>query len=90
MPASTLQSIDTLLQEQADKINNVRKALEAKGRKLSEGDAGAEYDDIWILRFVLSHKKEAEAVHAAEATLDWRAKNVDLIQVGTHVCYLWQ
>uniref|UniRef100_A0A7S0WGT6 CRAL-TRIO domain-containing protein n=1 Tax=Pyramimonas obovata TaxID=1411642 RepID=A0A7S0WGT6_9CHLO len=75
MPPSKLPKIDDLLKEHADKINGVRKGLEAKGLKLSE-----EYDDIWILRFVLSHKKEPEATKAAEFALDWRAKNAELIQ----------
>lgn len=45
------------------------------------GEAGG-YDDVWLLRFVLSHKDDLEAARKAAANaIAWREKNAKLLQV---------
>jgi hypothetical protein len=37
------------------------------------------YDDIWALRFVLSHPEDADAARAAAETLRWRAEKKEML-----------
>ena len=40
------------------------------------------YDDIWALRFVLSHPEDAEAVAAAKANIAWRREKAEMLQAA--------
>lgn len=60
--------IKDLLEEKSSDIDTVRNAIQS--HHLYEP---SRYDDIWILRYVLSHKKDtAAAIRAAVATMEFR------------------
>jgi len=63
--------VKDLLAENSSAIATVKKA--ARTHPLYEP---SRYDDIWILRFVLSHKRDTDAAsHAAIATMEFRKEH---------------
>ncbi len=64
--------ISDLLKENSSEIEAVRTIIQDDDL-YSKGDNSIRYDDIWILRYVLSHKKNVEsASKAAIATMHFR------------------
>lgn len=49
-------------------------------------DAGSadphHYDDIWALRFVLSHPEDANAITAAKANIAWRKEKAEMLEAA--------
>jgi hypothetical protein len=68
-------SVKALLLEYRDLIDQVREQLESEN-SLYDPD---KHDDLWILRFLISHKGNAsKAIRAAETTLEFRrARKLD-------------
>ena len=64
-------ALDPLLAEHAIAIAQLRAEL---GTSLP-----AEWDDIWILRFVLSNETFASRVANARETISWRAANAPML-----------
>ena len=62
-------SVKALLEEHGDKVNKIREGIE--GDPLYDPQ---KHDDLWILRFWLSHKKTKQAIDAAKSTLIFRQK----------------
>jgi hypothetical protein len=63
-------SVKALIDDNRKKIDELKQGLEAD----SLYNAG-KHDDLWILRFLLSHKSKKAALKAAKATLLFRDKN---------------
>ena len=42
-------------------------------------DSPSQFDDIWALRYVLSHTEDAVALENAKATLAWRREKAELL-----------
>lgn len=64
--------ISDLLKTHADKIEEVRNIIKEE-ILYNKDDNAKRYDDIWILRFVLSHKKNIKsAAKAAIKTMQYR------------------
>eukprot|EP00934_Nitzschia_sp_Nitz4_P004183 Nitzschia sp. Nitz4//scaffold2_size372955//363580//364810//NITZ4_000482-RA/size372955-snap-gene-0.111-mRNA-1//-1//CDS//3329546955//4173//frame0 len=68
-PEDTRPSVKDLIKEHRDKIDKVKAAIEDDPLYDS-----TKHDDLWILRFVLSHKKSKPAIAAAKHTLLFRKK----------------
>ena len=68
-PDAIHQNIDTLLAEHKAAIDELRQLL---GDQLPKTDAFPFYDDIWLLRYVLSFKTAAKALKPAQVTIEWR------------------
>ena len=66
-------SIESLLRTHAE-------ALAALRAELADEAAGWASDDLWLLRFCLSHRTTEKAADAARATLRYRAANSDLLR----------
>lgn len=62
-------SVKALILQHRDKINKIKAQLE--GHALYDAN---KHDDLWILRFWLSHKKTTKAVAAAKHTLSFRER----------------
>ena len=43
---------------------------------------GTTYDDIWALRFCLSHEDDAEALSHARRTLAWRKEHAEMLELA--------
>eukprot|EP00934_Nitzschia_sp_Nitz4_P004463 Nitzschia sp. Nitz4//scaffold2_size372955//364880//365770//NITZ4_000483-RA/size372955-processed-gene-0.555-mRNA-1//-1//CDS//3329546958//4453//frame0 len=69
VPEDTRPSVKDLIKEHRDKIDKVRAAIEEDPLYDT-----TKHDDLWILRFVLSHKKSKPAIVAAKHTLLFRKK----------------
>eukprot|EP00854_Cymbomonas_tetramitiformis_P000745 gene745-1213_t len=70
-------NVDELLHTHADRVTALKAAL---GNHLSK-DVGCEVDELWLMRFLLSHELNVqEAAAAAEKAIEWRLKNMELIQ----------
>mmetsp|Transcript_10030 Transcript_10030/g.11130 ORF Transcript_10030/g.11130 Transcript_10030/m.11130 type:complete len:307 (-) Transcript_10030:217-1137(-) len=64
--------ISDLLKEYSSEIESVRNIIQ-DDNLYNKGDNSTRYDDIWILRFLLSHKKNVEkAAKAAIKTMHYR------------------
>lgn len=64
--------ISDLLKKHGDKIEEVRNIIKEESL-YNKDDNAKRYDDIWILRFVLSHKKNVKsAAKAAIKTMQYR------------------
>ena len=48
----------------------------------SDDEDAHKYDDIWALRFVLSHPKDADAVVAAKANIAWRKEKAEMLEAA--------
>ena len=91
MPAAgmTVPELDVkaLLQQHDAQIKELQATL---AKELNEAAADSEkrgscvkYDELWVLRFLLSHKANlAEAEAAARETLRWRKEKAALLEVG--------
>lgn len=75
------KSIDELMSEHAENVALLRAEVVSKMQQAQALDPSVKYDDIWLLRYCVSNKGNLEAAtKAAEATLDFRMKNNDMIQ----------
>ena len=70
------RDVDALLAANADRVRVLLDALRAGG---AEVGASTPYDDVWALRFCLSHQDDAEAESCARRTLAWRAKKSEML-----------
>lgn len=66
--------IDELLFENKDRITTLRHQL---------GDLVVTKDDIWLLRYCLSYKKEEKAILAIKFALEYQQQNQDWLQRAT-------
>lgn len=71
-PEDTRPSVKALITENRDKIDKIKAAL-----VLDPLYDASKHDDLWILRFWLSHKKSKKAISAAKHALEFR-KQYDL------------
>eukprot|EP00934_Nitzschia_sp_Nitz4_P003904 Nitzschia sp. Nitz4//scaffold2_size372955//362198//363091//NITZ4_000481-RA/size372955-processed-gene-0.553-mRNA-1//-1//CDS//3329546952//3894//frame0 len=69
VPEDTRPSVKDLIKEHRDKIDKVKAAIEEDPLYDS-----TKHDDLWILRFLLSHKKSKPAIAAAKHALQFRRK----------------
>ena len=69
------RDLDLLLKENSSKISDLRRSL---GPVLPH-----DYDDIWLLRFVLSNPDPTKCLDAASKCIAWRSENADLIRAVT-------
>jgi hypothetical protein len=75
-------SLDELLQTHSAKLQAMR-ASSKLAAKLTECDVGTELDELWLLRFLLSHNGDVEeACTAAEKTLAWREENAEMLKAA--------
>lgn len=63
------QSVEDLIDMHRKSIDKVRVRIQNENHY-----NGRKHDDLWILRFVLTHQKTDPAVEAAKTTLEFRAK----------------
>ena len=68
-PEDVRPSVKDLLQQHAEAIATIKSSISDH----SLYDA-SKHDDLWIVRFYLSHKKTKPAIEAAKKTLEYRAK----------------
>ena len=69
--------VDALLTEHGEAVGALRGLI---GDALPSAQVdGVEFDDIFLLRYILSHKTAARAVTALRETLVWRAKHADIL-----------
>ncbi|CAB9502677.1 expressed unknown protein [Seminavis robusta] len=66
-PEDDRPSVKVLIEEHAEKIAKIKAAL--REDPLFDAD---KHDDLWILRYWLSHKKSKDAIDAAKHTLKFR------------------
>jgi hypothetical protein len=82
-PEDDRPSVKDLIKEHADKIAKIKEAL--LDHPLYEE---SKHDDLWILRFWLSHKKSKAAIDAAKHTLAFRKEykldEQDIRKVAPH------
>jgi hypothetical protein len=72
-PEDEREAVKALIAQHKDKIEKVREGL--KEDPLYDA---TKHDDLWILRFVISHKKTKPCLKAAKLTLQFRQKyNLD-------------
>jgi hypothetical protein len=72
-------SVEELLHTHNAKLQAMRAKLGAK----LEQEVGTLLDDLWLLRFLLSHDGDVdEATTAADDTLAWRLKNADMLRAA--------
>lgn len=69
-PEDDRASVKDLIQKHGEKIAKIRAELEDD--PLFEP---TKHDDLWILRFLLSHKKSKDAIKAAKHTLQFRKEH---------------
>jgi hypothetical protein len=63
------ESVKALIEEHCEKIDKIK--FEIAQEPLYDP---TKHDDLWVLRFWLSHKKTKDAIAAAKTTLDFRKK----------------
>lgn len=71
-------NIDELLEKHASSVANLRQVLADTLASHDPRAVRVPYDDIWLLRFILSNG-EAGAEKAARATLKWRAEKAEML-----------
>ena len=73
-------NVDDLLQKHAADIATLRAAV-ASDKRFADGANNRiiPYDDIWLLRFILSNGPGKSAEKAVRATLEYRAKKANLL-----------
>jgi CRAL/TRIO domain len=82
-PEDDRPSVKELIKEHGEKINKIRVGL--IDHPLFDSN---KHDDLWILRFFMSHKKTQPAIDAAKYTLEFRNEHkldeVDIRPVAPH------
>ena len=68
--------LDSLFQKHGERVRVLLQALRGDGHAVGDSTP---YDDIWALRFVLSHPEDADAARAAAETLRWRAEKKEML-----------
>lgn len=72
-------NVDELIEKHETKIASLRAALQDDERFVQGGVDRVPYDDLWLLRFILSNPKAKDAEKAARQTLEYREQNADLL-----------
>ena len=70
------RGLDSLFHKHGERVRVLLQALRGDGHAVGDSTP---YDDIWALRFVLSHPEDAEAARNAAETLRWRAENKEML-----------
>ena len=70
------RGLDSLFQKHGERVRVLLQALRGDGHAVGDSTP---YDDIWALRFVLSHPEDADAARAAAETLRWRAEKKEML-----------
>jgi len=73
-------SVDELMTAHAAAVATLRAAVAEDAHFASGGTARVPYDDLWLLRFLLSNGKDAE--RAVRATLKYRADNAAMLALA--------
>ena len=67
------RGLDSLFEKHGERVRVLLQALSGDGHAVGEGTP---YDEIWALRFVLSHPEDAEAARNAAETRDSKSEVV--------------
>ena len=70
------RGLDSLFHKHGERVRVLLQALRGDGHAVGDSTP---YDDIWALRFVLSHPEDADAARAAAETLRWRAEKKEML-----------
>ena len=70
------RGLDSLFHKHGERVRVLLQALRGDGHAVGDSTP---YDDIWALRFVLSHPEDADAARAAAETLRWRAEMQEML-----------
>lgn len=70
------RGLDSLFHKHGERVRVLLQALRGDGHAVGDSTP---YDDIWALRFVLSHPEDADAARAAAETLRWRAEMKEML-----------
>lgn len=79
------RDLETLLPANGVRIATLLDAVRADVPQPLSDAGSAEphhYDDIWALRFVLSHPEDANAIAAAKANIAWRKEKADMLEAA--------
>ena len=75
--------VDALLEKHSAAVANLKAKIMADDLSAARFTAGTNaripYDDLWLLRFILSNGDGKDAEKAARATLEYREKHTDLL-----------
>ena len=71
-------NVDELLEKHAASIQTLKAKISDTNFATHDPTAKVPYDDLWLLRFLLSNGEE-KAEHAVRATLKYRAENASLL-----------
>lgn len=81
--AKPLLDVDELLAANAARVEKILTSLKNgtgdDAPSLPVGE-GTPYDDIWALRFCLSHDEDDEALATARKTLSWRKEHAEMLE----------
>ena len=81
--AKPLLDVDELLAANAARVEKILTSLKNgtgdDAPSLPVGE-GTPYDDIWALRFCLSHDEDDEALATARKTLSWRKEHAEVLE----------
>ena len=70
------RGLDSLFEKHGARVRVLLQTLSGDGHVVGDSTP---YDDIWALRFVLSHPEDADAARAAAETLRWRAEKKEML-----------
>ena len=70
------RGLDSLFEKHGARVRVLLQTLSGDGHGVGDSTP---YDDIWALRFVLSHPEDADAARAAAETLRWRAEKKEML-----------
>ena len=70
------RGLDSLFEKHGARVRVLLQTLSGDGHAVGDSTP---YDDIWALRFVLSHPEDADAARAAAETLRWRAEKKEML-----------
>ena len=70
------RGLDSLFEKHGARVRVLLQTLSGDGHVVGDSTP---YDDIWALRFVLSHPEDADAARAVAETLRWRAEKKEML-----------
>lgn len=83
--SQSLADVDELLAANTTRVTKLFASLKSgtgdDEAALPVGE-GTTYDDIWALRFCLSHEDDAEALSHARRTLAWRKEHAEMLELA--------
>ena len=77
------ENIEDLLATHADAITSLREAVADEVKSASAISTTVLYDDIFLLRYIMSHKTAEAAIKPCKETLSWRIENADTLHTLT-------